>query len=141
MNKKQADDGALEKASLLMGKEPLIIGLDRDVQRFTCPRVPDDHDPNTDPPPWVQELRDIRKDMIIMDKKQAKALAKAAKKEAKQASKQRVEVKDHTPDLTRRSTEAAERNARIRMWQLIVAILAGVAVTASVVWQIFFKAS
>ncbi len=84
-----------------------------------------------------------------MDKKQAKAQAKAAKKSDhlilgspktvkafRSPGKGRGGVWTPEGDLTKRSTEAAERNARIRMWQLVVAIIAGIAVVAGVVWQI-----
>jgi hypothetical protein len=65
------------------------------------------------------------------DKKLAKNLAKAAKKQAAAAAKP-----GKPDDLAERSTQAAEKNARLRVWQLIVAAIAAIAVIMGVVWQI-----
>ena len=64
-------------------------------------------------------------------KKKLKAEAKAAKKRAKIEN---VSVADTS--AAKRSADAAERNARLRMLQLLVAVIVGVAVIMGVVYQI-----
>ncbi len=65
----------------------------------------------------------------MSQKKRLKAEAKAEKKQLK--------LNQSSSDTAERATKAAEKNVQLRLWQLVVAIIAAAAVTYGVLWRIF----
>lgn len=92
------------------------------------------------------------------EKKRRKGQTKTEKKRLKRANKAEVQFPENRDELIRkavsrdetcvaagkaespseRAANAAEKNAKVRVWQLIVAAIAAIAVIGGVLWQVYF---